>query len=589
MDVSAKITSLLKTNADHAEWKCWKPSSWAWKYADDDWQAFATKWQGRQGPVHEVVNGAPVLHIPDICDDMQGEDFPPSLLVRACYEDAVHAIMHRAAGAPRTGMIFTGQPGIVVLLTLIPKSPLLFYRGRVWEAKKPPTKSVLPKRRADAFIWSLFEANESDLAAQTVYANKGRILFPVQAPSPNPSLYTSWWKRRNPVFSAFPLWDLDELKQGLRLHDDFARLQGQVGSMLETWGDRSRDLSFEYSRALQLLRAACGDQRPDSVDMALDVLIDASITAFGCIARDVFKAILDPGGYDDVLETHADAYKLEYEVLKTAACSHYLNHVPRPALCIRPFNTVGEPVEWFVDFKSHAIAEQISEKWADAQDGRVRELMAHLSSVPAGKGKPFVGWLFKSLAHGRIEAADGARAYWPLRPMTLQEPSTFVLDISAQSIPMIRKKNRRRVTFDMESITSERLVLRDDEYYVPAIPNFPLIDSFLVSFERGSSATEALSADLWLFQMTTSAHHRDSSTGYVRIRNIVSILQHQLSATPTSEERRKPDADTLPVVRLHYVLACPAGEPERIERWTLPLGWDTTTRGDGYLKKIDVR
>lgn len=128
MAFSAKMTSLLETNAgtlpwsalaivaypiilDHAEWKDWEPSSWAWRKADDDWQAFATKWQGRQGPVYEVVNGAPILDISDICDDM-GADFPRSLLVRACYEVAVQATMHRAAIALSTGMIFTGQPGI---------------------------------------------------------------------------------------------------------------------------------------------------------------------------------------------------------------------------------------------------------------------------------------------------------------------------------------------------------------------------------------------------------------------------------------------------------------------------------------------
>lgn len=101
----------------------------------------------------------------------------------------------------------------VVLLTLPPVSPLLFYRGRVWEAKEPPTQRMLPKRRGNAFIWSLFEADKSHVA-QTIYANKGRSLFPVQAPSPTPSLYEEWRKRRDPVVSAFPLWDFDELKQG---------------------------------------------------------------------------------------------------------------------------------------------------------------------------------------------------------------------------------------------------------------------------------------------------------------------------------------------------------------------------------------
>ncbi|KAI0773490.1 hypothetical protein C8Q74DRAFT_1217591 [Fomes fomentarius] len=319
--------------------------------------------------------------------------------------------------------------------------------------------------------------------------------------------------------------------------------------------DRSRDSSFKYSGALQVLRAGCGDERPVLVDVALDVLLDASIAAFGCVARrDIYNAILHP---NSVFAAPTDADELDYDDLKkivdaVGRLSFLGPRVPHDIVSIRPLTKVGEPVEWSVDFKSHAIAEKVSEKWADAQDGRVRELIAYLSSVSAGK--PFVGWLFKSLAHCCIEATDDTRAYWPLKPMTLEEPSTFVLDISAQSIPMIPKKNRRRVTFDMESITSERLVLRDDEYYVPAIHDFPLIDSFVVSFKHGSSAA---SADLWSFQMTTSTHHRHSSTGYAMIRNIVSILQKQL-------------------------------REGQIERWTLPTGWAADTRGDAYLMEIDV-
>ncbi|KAI0773494.1 hypothetical protein C8Q74DRAFT_761101 [Fomes fomentarius] len=502
-------------------------------------------------------------------------------------------------------VIFTGQPGIgktafllyllirllqhdqVVLLTLLPKSPLLFYRGRVWEAKRPPTKRMLPKRSGNAFIWSLFEANKGDLA-QTVYANNGRLLFPVQTPS----VYEGWSEIRNPVVRAFPLWEPEELKQGLKLHDEFAPLRRELRSMLKTWPDRSRDSSFDYSGALQVLRAACGDEWPVSVDMVLDVLLDASITAFGCVARDVYNAILHP---NSVFAAPTDADELDYDDLKKIvdAIGHlsFLGpRVPHDVVSIRPLTKVGEPVEWSIDFKSDMIAEKISEKWADAQDGRVREFIAYLSSVPAGK--PFVGWLFKSLAHRCIEAADDTRAYWPLRPMTLEKPSNFVLDISAQSIPMIPKRNQRRVTFDMESITGERLVLRDDEYYVPTIHDFPLIDSFVVSFKRGSSAAAAPSADLWLFQMTTSARHRDLSTGYAMIRNIVSILQKQLCTQSSDDQppkkRRKPDArHTPPVVRVHYVLACPVGEGQ-IERWTLPTGWAANTRGDAYLMEIDV-
>ncbi|KAI0770558.1 hypothetical protein C8Q74DRAFT_911331 [Fomes fomentarius] len=276
--------------------------------ADDDWQAFATKWQECQGPVHEVVNGASVIDLSDIRHLVQ--DVPPSILVRTCYDDAVRATMYKAAVEPESGMIFTGQPGIgkttflfyllvrllqhhqIVLLGLPPRFtlPLLFYRGRVYEATTPLEMGSLPQRTQDVFIWSLFEANEAD-PSQTDYAYGSPILFPVQAPSPNPSLCERWAKFRNPNVSVLQLWDLQELKQGLQLQKRIPLLREELDSTLKTWPDRSRDSSFKYFRALQVLRAACGDERPVSVDAALDVLLDASIAAFGWVAHDVFKAI----------------------------------------------------------------------------------------------------------------------------------------------------------------------------------------------------------------------------------------------------------------------------------------------------------
>ncbi len=124
-------------------------------------------------------------------------------------------------------------------------------------------------------------------------------------------------------------------------------------------------------------------------------------TAYGCVARDMYNTILHLNrvfaGYDD-LQNIVDA---------VGGSNSLMRHVSHDIMSMCPLTKVGEPVKWSVDFKSHAIVEQILEKWADTQDGRVRELMAYLSSVA---GKPCVRWLFKSLAHHRIEATDDARA-----------------------------------------------------------------------------------------------------------------------------------------------------------------------------------
>ncbi|KAI0773478.1 hypothetical protein C8Q74DRAFT_1368075 [Fomes fomentarius] len=616
-ELNAKTTSLLKANADPSNWEDQELPSSVWTKADNRWQAFAKRWRDHNGPVYKEVDGARIIDLSDICDLVA--DLPPSILVRTCYDDAVIATLQTAAGASGSGMIFTGQPGIgkttfllyllvvllqrkqLVLLTLVPsKPPLLFYHDGVYNATTSPHIEHFPfpncERGAAVLIWSLFEANE-ECVPESAYS--APILFPVQASSPNPKLYARWRKERGAVLSAFPLWGFDELKQGLRLQREFTLLQEELGSMLETWQDHSHDSdpSLTYSRALQRLRVACGDKQPESVDVAVDVLLEASIAAFGLVARDVFRATCEPAGYDNLLSLHKAVY-VGYEELKeilgAAKGSNKSGiHVYHRAVCIVPDGSVGQPVmDWSVTFKSDMIAQRISEKWADAQEGRVRELMKCLSAAPAGKA--LVVWFFAALAHRRILAGAGGEEYWSLKPMTLQKPSTFVLNISAVSVPRISKKARRRVRFDTQDITSERLELRDDEYYIPKIAaNFSLIDSFLVSFEPGPSAAVP-SADLWLFQMTTSArHHRGSSrTGYDRIQNIISMLKKQLGTQTSHEEPPKKRMKSEEVeVRVHYVLACAAGkdsEFEQIQQWTLPPGLADKARGDGYLMELDV-
>ncbi len=144
---------------------------------------------------------------------------------------------------------------------------------------------------------------------------------------------------------------------------------------------------------------------------------------------------------------------------------------------------------------------------------------------------------------------------------------------------------------DTKSITGERLELRDDEYYIPAIRNFPLFDSFLVTFEPGTESMDAPTANLWLFQMATARHRGSSRTGYDRIQNIISMLEKQLRTqrSPSHEEpptKRRKSEKVEVRVRVHYVLACATGD--QIQQWTLRPGLADKVRGDGYLMELDV-
>ncbi len=98
------------------------------------------------------------------------------------------------------------------MLTLVPSQPpLLFYHDGVYKATTSPNIEDFPYPEGPVLIWSLFEAHQEHLSQCAYYAP---VLFPVQAPSPNPKLYDGWQKRRYPVFSRFPLWDFKELKEG---------------------------------------------------------------------------------------------------------------------------------------------------------------------------------------------------------------------------------------------------------------------------------------------------------------------------------------------------------------------------------------
>ena len=398
----------------------------------------------------------------------------------------------------------------------------------------------------------------------------------------------------------------------LRLHHD---MMEKLASMAASWHDRSL---YSDHGALRLLKTLCGDNPPDSVDTALDILVDGMVTEFGYVPRDIFQAMLRPEGYDAVLQWHAGVSSVEPRDLCGIMSSRIYDtydpqRVPHRAACLRPLTKVGEYVGWTVDFKTLTIAKRVLAKCADAQEETVRQLMQDfapqvlspssiLGEEPMPEGRTFVAWLFEPLAHRRLQSAGGDEDRWPLKPMTMQEPSVFVLDPATESVPMIPKVNRRRVYLDAESIATQLSELKDDEYYVFNPSAFPFIDSFIVSLNSGAKTP---SADLWLLQMAMSASHGGSPRGYATIRTIVSILRKQLDEAhaqrddsdseppakrhkPAPKRRRKTGRKAQ--IRVHYVLV---GEKVETRRWTLPAGWDAGTiqgghRGDGYVLEIDI-
>ena len=109
-------------------------------------------------------------------------------------------------------LVYFLQHGQVVLYSPHATLSILFYHDGVYMAAPGYAHNFLPKPKpgSRAFIWSLFEAEVGESMA---FAHRSGVLFPIQAPSPNPKYY-SWRNYRRPPITALPLWDREELKQG---------------------------------------------------------------------------------------------------------------------------------------------------------------------------------------------------------------------------------------------------------------------------------------------------------------------------------------------------------------------------------------
>lgn len=101
----------------------------------------------------------------------------------------------------------------VVLLHALRDSPLLFYHGTVYNGKNAQifTLPTPPSHlESHPFIWSLLDLGMPDDAPGL--AVDPSVCFPVQTSSPNPLRYKLWRKERGALYTGFPLWDPEELR-----------------------------------------------------------------------------------------------------------------------------------------------------------------------------------------------------------------------------------------------------------------------------------------------------------------------------------------------------------------------------------------
>ena len=334
------------------------------------------------------------------------------------------------------------------------------------------------------------------------------------------------------------------------------------------------------------LRAAYGDERPDSVESMLDTLLDMAIEIGGYTPFEVHDAMCDLGGgrarrCRELGSMHPDICQLveSWDDLSYKDLSH-------PALCVYPerCDDDGE-ISWAVAFKSRWVAEYIA--------GLLRDTEAHrwissFSRIP--KAAYMADQLFEPLAH-RALAQTVDKKPWVLLPMkkssnTDPDEPTFEVDVERRTAPLTFPKVKRK-RLDFPKLPRS---LEHRSYYVPIAPPFPLIDSFTVDIDEKSR-----SGTLWLFRFTTGTAQTGSAKDYVKIRQLVSTLRDQLASLEPPKKRSRVDEaqrERSPFVTVRYVLVSPVNN-SNICTWKMPPGWSSDTsptddQGDVYLLEIPL-
>ena len=348
-----------------------------------------------------------------------------------------------------------------------------------------------------------------------------------------------------------------------------------------------------YPGARALLEEHYGEEGtpPPSPEDALDCLLDAAIDRFGYSARDVFSAVFD---YPEMTGRHENAFDLKYADLEDAVSALAQNRsvghsISHRLLALRP-DDQGPlvRVRWNVDFKSDWVARNVIRYLDEAEDIDIRRQINFFRHIPEARG--LAGRLLEPLAHRYIASAtDG---FWPLTNMKSNDadPPQFTLDRDSPVLDDVQFIKVERKIVKLQTIANLSTCL-ENSYYVPADPNFPLFDAFIIELDHVTKL-----AILWILQMTTSRRHGGSALGYRKIREIIAILKNELRGDPPVKMRKTAheQATPTPLVQVRYLLVVPEDESELQNfQWQFPKGWDQNRtrndhRGKVYCLKVPL-
>ncbi|HEV7736854.1 MAG TPA: hypothetical protein VGO47_05695, partial [Chlamydiales bacterium] len=251
-----------------------------------------------------------------------------------------------------------------------------------------------------------------------------------------------------------------------------------------------------------------------------------------------------------------------------------------------------QSVSWTLDFKSKWIGQNIMDRLPAAETRELCERFLFFKNCMSSSQA--AGRCFEQYAI-RVIATTSEADNWPLIRMQSEVPGDDAPRFSFATNALLDEKILPKVKRELFPLSFMRklptqFMFKNNVYYVPPEPNNPLFDYILITI--GDS-----SAELWVFQMTTSSVHGGSSKGYKRIRSVIHRLKDQLrerqGPVPKAPKSGGKQTASDVVVKVRYILVVPKEAEEDSSKyvWQFPENWNEDVkqndhRGDVYCLKI---
>ncbi|KAG6820340.1 hypothetical protein H0H93_002000 [Arthromyces matolae] len=569
------------------------------------------------------------------------------ILVRDSYKSLFERTWQYAHRRPDTGLIITGQPGsgktfflfyLLVQLLRRHQHVVFYIRGIAYLFSPqedgydiykvyPNEHPELPPCELNAFVWSLIEVLPTQSVPPLLVSLQQS--FPIMAPSPNGALYRDWKKQREARLWGMPLWNHDELLEGLRLCRAYPAFESKLGMVLEDLSNNRHPVFSDMAlkAAFQVLSCHFEDkQNPDSDDAspskspqgnledsnaqassnhglsltlshevpefessanrarvtmslskALGLLIADTVRQCGPDAREVFRAILmNPNDELDQQEakiSHLTLAELE-KIVDEFESKHSFPDSWSSIISLQPVKceSLDGTDRWQVAFKSEFVAKCALRRMEDLSLSQMKESFLRFNSIPAATSLAW--YCFEMFAHRVLRSAQHEFSFYEMAPSDDNPPNfTSSADTCSHSPSgtFLRGMERHLVWYNKTNLPA-RLEDSDPEaYFVPDPTNSnPFFDAFFYELAGGS-------ATLYILQMTSASDSRGSKDDFISIRDIVYFLKTQQhrrrdNELPPQSKRQKLDRP----VTVKYILVCPVGSDGpfcKDPSWQMPDGW----------------